>query len=102
MSEELARIHQPAAEISEDALKRDLSAKNYHVFWVKPKAGLQSLLNIGRRKRISSTEFLLFNHEFATLIKAGLPVLQGIEILLELRRTLDICKQRRDRLALAV
>jgi type IV pilus assembly protein PilC len=34
-----------------------------------------------RRRRIKSTEFLIFNQELATLLKAGLPLVQSLDIL---------------------
>lgn len=37
----------------------------------------------GRRKRISPDEFLLFNQQFITLIRAGLPIMQALELLSE-------------------
>jgi len=55
-------------------LRRDLEARGYLVLDIKLKReGLQ-------RSGISSKDFLLFNQEFMTLIKAGLPILQTLEI----------------------
>lgn len=38
-------------------------------------------LPIGRRRVIKSSEFIIFNQELATLLKAGLPLVQSLDIL---------------------
>ncbi len=42
-----------------------------------------SLANLGlqRRRRIATREFLVFNQELATLLKAGMPLVQSLDIL---------------------
>ena len=58
-----------------EELRRDLEGRGYLVLSLdKKKTGL-------RRGRSSAKEFLLFNQEFSTLVKAGLPILQCLEIL---------------------
>lgn len=47
-------------------------------------AGAESLGRLLRRRRpVTTEEFLVFNQELAALLKAGLPVVAGFEILLE-------------------
>jgi type IV pilus assembly protein PilC len=61
-----------AADAAE--LRRDLEGRGYLVLsLVKKKTTL--------RRGASTKDFLLFNQEFATLVKAGLPILQALEIL---------------------
>lgn len=56
-------------------LRQELEGRGYLVLSLEKKsAGL-------RRGRGSAKDFLLFNQEFATLIKAGLPILHSLEIL---------------------
>jgi len=90
MSEYVARIGTSNGEIverifvfeSEDSLRRDLDQKGFYVFSIQRKSG--GLAGIFRRKRrLPRREFTIFNHEMATLLKAGLPLLQGLDILLE-------------------
>jgi type IV pilus assembly protein PilC len=38
-------------------------------------------VGLGRRRRIGTSEFLIFNQELATLLKAGLPLVQSLDIL---------------------
>jgi type IV pilus assembly protein PilC len=69
---------------SEKVLRDDLRDKGYHVFWVRKSLGLPTFKSFsGRRKRISLTEFTLFNQELAALLRAGLPLLQCLDIMLE-------------------
>lgn len=71
----------------ESALKGDLLKKGLHVFEVRAKGmalGLPSWR--GRRRKIPPATFLVFNQELAALLKAGLPLLQGLELMLERQR----------------
>jgi type IV pilus assembly protein PilC len=68
----------------ESVLRADLRERGYHVFWVRKNLGLPSLKTLFKgRKRISQTEFTLFNQELAALLRAGLPLLQCLDIMLE-------------------
>jgi len=72
----------------ETALRSDLGKRGYHLFEVKrqglaPKMGVPTLLRGGRRGRIPVQEFLVFNQELAALLRAGLPLLQAIDLMLE-------------------
>jgi type IV pilus assembly protein PilC len=42
-----------------------------------------SLPNLRPRRRISTDDFLIFNQELAALLRAGLPLLQALELMLE-------------------
>ena len=71
----------------EAALKGDLLKKGLHVFEVRAKGmalGLPAWR--GRRRKIPPATFLVFNQELAALLKAGLPLLQGLELMLERQR----------------
>jgi len=66
---------------SEAALRRELEDKGLHVLSLKPRLGFAGL-NFGRESRkISRHEFLVFNQELATLLKAGMPLVQSLDIL---------------------
>lgn len=82
----LEEVHTASDEVS---LRSELDKRGYHIFEVR-RRGLpttqsvaQSLRPGGRRKRIPDTEFLVFNQEMAALLKAGLPLLQALELMLE-------------------
>jgi len=67
---------------SEARLRRELEEKGLYVLAIKRGGafGLGSL-GIPRRRRIATREFLVFNQELATLLKAGMPLVQSLEIL---------------------
>ncbi len=68
---------------SEAVLRDELREKGYHVFSIRRSLGLGTLRNPFRGQRITTTEFTLFNQELAALLRAGLPLLQSLDIMLE-------------------
>ena len=70
---------------SERTLRSDLQDRGYHVFWVRRSLRLSSIRSVFQegRQRITQTEFTLFNQELSALLRAGLPLLQSLDIMLE-------------------
>lgn len=89
----VARIGTPEGRVHErtyqapdaEALKKDLEKQGLHVFSVeRPGLGKLALPRWGGRRRVlSPQEFLIFNQELAALLRAGLPLLQGLDLMLE-------------------
>ena len=85
------RLGTPGGEIvegiyiaeSEARLRRDLEDKGLYVLSLRRKGGLGGLTvpGLGGRGRVSRREFLVFNQELATLLKAGMPLVQSLDIL---------------------
>jgi type IV pilus assembly protein PilC len=82
------RLGTPSGEIiegvyvahNENALRRELEEKGLHVLSLRTRRGLA--LSLGRRaNKIGRHEFLVFNQELATLLKAGMPLVQSLDIL---------------------
>ena len=70
-----------AAE-SEAHLRRDLEDKGLLVLSLRPSGLLGGLApSFGRRRKIRQRDFLEFNQELATLIKAGMPLVQSLDLL---------------------
>jgi type IV pilus assembly protein PilC len=67
----------------EARLRHDLEEKGLLVLAIRPKGALAlpGLPAIRRKRKVSSNEFLLFNQELATLLKAGMPLAQSLDIL---------------------
>jgi type IV pilus assembly protein PilC len=65
---------------SEARLRRELEEKGMYVLSLQRRAAL-SLSTGGRRQRVKQREFLVFNQELATLLKAGMPLVQSLDIL---------------------
>jgi type IV pilus assembly protein PilC len=67
---------------SEARLRRELEEKGLFVLSLQRRGGVAVLSRGGgRRRRISRQEFLVFNQELATLLKAGMPLVQSLDIL---------------------
>jgi type IV pilus assembly protein PilC len=66
---------------SSDALHRELEAEGFHVFSVTPARSRLQIPFLGKSTKISGQEFLLFNTQLATLLRAGLPLAHGLELL---------------------
>jgi type IV pilus assembly protein PilC len=66
---------------SEAALRRELEDKGLHVLSLKPRLGIGGLSFRGQSRKIKRHEFLVFNQELATLLKAGMPLVQSLDIL---------------------
>src|ERR1700726_4492513 len=72
---------------SEAEVHDRFTQQGYLVYWVKPR----TLLNtgggqFGRRGRLRQSTFLIFNQQFLTLIKAGLPILTALDLLIKRQR----------------
>jgi type IV pilus assembly protein PilC len=67
---------------NETRLRRELEEKGLYVLSLQRRGSLSALApGGGRRTRISGQQFLVFNQELATLLKAGMPLVQSLDIL---------------------
>src|ERR1700681_259437 len=72
-----------AAESVSDARQR-LSDRGLFVYQVRPRENLLGQAFGGRRgKSVDGDDFLVFNQQFNTLIKAGIPILKALDLLAE-------------------
>ncbi len=73
---------EPAESMSE--ARQKLSDRGLFVYNVRPRAGmLGQLFGRKRQKMVDGSEFLVFNQQFNTLIKAGIPILRALDLLSE-------------------
>jgi type IV pilus assembly protein PilC len=67
---------------SEARLRREFEDKGLYVLGIQRAGRLAfTTLSLPKRSRISTREFLVFNQELATLLKAGMPLVQSLDIL---------------------
>ena len=67
---------------SEAALRQDLEARGLYVLALSRRGSFGwSGFSLPQRRRIRTREFLVFNQELATLLRAGLPLVQSLDIL---------------------
>ena len=85
------RLGTPGGEIlegvyiadSEDRLRRELEEKGLYILSLQRRTGLRTAVSFGRGRggRVGRQEFIVFNQELATLLKAGMPLVQSLDIL---------------------
>jgi type IV pilus assembly protein PilC len=78
------QIHdQVVSAPSEKELRERYAQQGFLIYSVKPRAasGLAVRGLFGRRKKLNLEKFLIFNQQFVTLIRAGLPILKGLDLL---------------------
>jgi len=68
---------------SEAEIRDRFVQQGYLVYWVKPRGVFSGgQVRLGRGS-VPQTIFLIFNQQFLTLIKAGLPILNSLELLIK-------------------
>ncbi len=80
-------VHQQVAEAgSERELRERYTQQGFLVYSIKPRSEI-SVLSSGlkqpKKKKINVEKFLIFNQQFVTLIRAGLPILKALDLLAE-------------------
>lgn len=76
-------IHQKVMEAeSESEIRDKLSEQGFLVYAVKERSSFAPALGIGGRK-LDLEKFLIFNQQFVTLFRAGLPILKCLDLLAE-------------------
>jgi len=84
------RLASPSGEITEGVfvaedearLRHELEDKGLYVLSLHAKGVIGGLsLRLPQRRAINTAEFLVFNQELATLLKAGMPLVQSLDLL---------------------
>lgn len=93
MSEFICRLGTPSGEVitriveaaAAGEAKSQLEREGFRVFTVSSSgSGLSSVLsfgNSGKKGKLKQSDFLLFNQQLSALLRAGIPVLQSINLL---------------------
>jgi type IV pilus assembly protein PilC len=68
---------------SEAEVRDRVVQQGYLVYWVKPRGVLTGGKGFSGRGRLKQSTFLIFNQQFLTLIKAGLPILGSLDLLIK-------------------
>src|SRR5579863_3424757 len=76
-------MHQQVAEAgSERELRDRYSQQGFLIYSIKPRREIAGLAIGGSgKKKINLEKFLIFNQQFVTLIRAGLPILKALDLL---------------------
>ena len=101
IADDRGRVQQHIEQGYSEAEVRDrFSQQGYLVYWVKPQGMLTSGVSLRRRRKLKQNTFLVFNQQFLTLIRAGLPILNSLELLVkrqknpQLRQLLENVRDR--------
>ncbi|HTS05224.1 MAG TPA: type II secretion system F family protein [Candidatus Eisenbacteria bacterium] len=82
IADDRGRVQQHVEQGYSEAEVRDrFSSQGYLVYWVKPQGMMAG--GLGRRRKLKQATFLIFNQQFLTLIRAGLPILNSLELLIK-------------------
>jgi type IV pilus assembly protein PilC len=66
---------------SEARLRHDFENQGLHVLSLRKRTALTGSSLLPRRRKLAWHEFLVFNQAFATLLKAGMPLVQSLDLL---------------------
>ena len=77
---------------SAEELRARFTHAGYHVFSVRARAG-RSLL---ARRKVKLEPFLIFNQQFLTLVRAGLPILGSLKMLANIQKDAHFASQLED------
>ena len=92
LADERGRVQeQTHAAATAEELRARFTQAGYYVYSVKSRGGLA-----GGRKKVKLETFLIFNQQFLTLIRAGLPILGSIELLARRQKDLNFRAQLED------
>ncbi len=74
------QIHNQVEEAkTEHELREKLGQQGFLIYSIKAKGFAQ--LGTGKPNKLNTEKFLIFNQQFVTLIKAGLPILKSLDLL---------------------
>jgi type IV pilus assembly protein PilC len=90
MADERGKVLEKAeAGYSAAEIRDRYQQSGYLVYWVKPRGLISGgELQMPQRRRVTLEQFVIFNQQFLTLIRAGLPIVQALELLAKRQRNL--------------
>jgi type IV pilus assembly protein PilC len=92
LADERGRVQeQVQTAATAEELRARFTHAGYHVFSVKARRGLGT-----SRRKVKLEPFLIFNQQFLTLIRAGLPILSSIQMLSKIQKNANFSGQLDD------
>ena len=77
-------LEQVERGFSEADVRDRFAQQGYLVYWVKPRGLFAGgSVSFSSNRKIRQSQFLIFNQQFLTLIKAGLPILNSLDLLIK-------------------
>src|SRR5271165_453874 len=82
IADERGNVQQHVEQGYSEAEVRDrFLQQGYHVYWIKQQGVMSGGLR--KRRKLKQATFLVYNQQFLTLIRAGLPILNSLELLIK-------------------
>ncbi len=85
-------LEQVQTAASAEELRTRFTHAGYHVFSVRARTGFIAL----KKRKVKLEPFLIFNQQFLTLIKAGLPILGSLQMLSKIQKNAQFSAQLED------
>ncbi len=88
VADERGKVQEKAeAGYSAAEIRDRYQQSGYLVFWVKPRGLISGgEIRLPQRRRVTLEQFVIFNQQFLTLVRAGLPIVQALELLAKRQR----------------
>src|SRR6266568_2531240 len=88
MADERGKVLEKAeAGFSAAEIRDRYQQSGYLVYWVKPRGFISGgELRFPQRRRVTLEQFVIFNQQFLTLVRAGLPIVQALDLLTKRQR----------------
>jgi len=74
-------VNETREAASEAEVRQNLAAEGYFIFSIEPREALRARLESLSERKIRHDDFLIFNEQFLTLSKSGLPLQKSLEML---------------------
>ena len=75
--------HHVATATSEKEVRDRFSQQGFLIYSIKTRSAAAASGGLFGKKKLNLEKFLIFNQQFVTLIRAGLPILKGLDLLAE-------------------
>lgn len=93
LADERGRVQEQVhSAATAEELRARFSHAGYHVFSIKARTGFGGL----SRRKVKLEPFLIFNQQFLTLIRAGLPILGSLQMLGKIQKNAQFAAQLED------
>jgi type IV pilus assembly protein PilC len=88
VADERGKVQERAeAGFSAAEIRDRYQQSGYLVFWVKPRGLISGgKIWLPQRRKVTLEQFVIFNQQFLTLVRAGLPIVQALELLAKRQR----------------
>jgi len=87
MADERGRVlEQVESGFSASDVRDRFSQQGFLVYSIKPRGFVSSGLRLSTRRKVKLDTFVIFNSQFLTLIRAGLPIVNALDLLIKRQR----------------